>query len=66
MVNRSQFAGRLKKWKAASINTSLIKARSELAALDSLNKDDPSNEPKIIAHQKKCDDLSLRYQAAKQ
>jgi chromosome segregation ATPase len=66
MVKRSQLAGRLRKWKAASINTTLIKARSELAVLASLNKDDPSNESKIIAHQKKCDDLSLRYQAAKQ
>jgi chromosome segregation ATPase len=66
LVKRSQLAGRLKKWKAASINTTLIKARSELAVLASLNKDDPSNESKIIAHRKKCDDLSLRYQAAKQ
>ncbi|MBT7970798.1 MAG: hypothetical protein HN570_07350 [Verrucomicrobia bacterium] len=66
MVKRSQFAGRLKKWKAASINTSLIQARSELAALASLNQDDPSTAPKFIAQQKKYDDLSLRYQAAKQ
>ena len=66
MVKRSQFAERLKKWKAASINTSLIQARSELAALASLNQDDPSTAPKFIAHQKKYDDLSLRYQAAKQ
>ena len=66
LVKRSQLAGRLKKWKAASINTTLIKARSELAVLASLNKDDPSNESKIIAHRKKCDGLSLRYQAAKQ
>lgn len=66
MVKRSQIAGRLKKWKAASINKSLIQARSELEALSSFNKDDPSIVPKIIAHQKKCDDLSLRYQAAKQ
>ena len=66
MVKRSQFARRLKKWKAASINTSLIQARSELAALASLNQDDPSTAPKFIAHQKKYDDLSLRYQAAKQ
>ena len=66
MVKRSQFAERLKKWKAASINTSLIQARSELAALASLNQDDPSTAPEFIAHQKKYDDLSLRYQAAKQ
>jgi chromosome segregation ATPase len=66
MVKRSQFAERLKKWKAASINTSLIQARSELAALASLNQDDPSTAPKFIAQQKKYDDLSLRYQAAKQ
>ena len=66
MVKRSQIAGHLKKWKAASINTSLIQARSELAALSSLNEDDPSIVPKIIVHQKKCDDLFLRYQAAKQ
>ena len=66
MVKRSQFARRLKKWKAASINTSLIQARSELAALASLNQDDPSTALKFIAHQKRYDDLSLRYKAAKQ
>jgi hypothetical protein len=57
MVKRSQIADASRKWKAASINTSLIQARSELAALSSLNKDDPSIAPKIIVHQKKCDDL---------
>ncbi|MDG2398960.1 MAG: hypothetical protein P8M04_00165 [Akkermansiaceae bacterium] len=65
MAKRSQFAGRLKTWQAASINTSLIQARSELAELASLNNEDPSIASKIVAHQKKCDDLYSKYQAAK-
>ena len=63
IVKRSQFAERLKKWKAAAINTSLIEARSELAELALLEKDDPSIATKIVAHQRKCDDLSSKYQA---
>ena len=63
IFKRSQFAERLKKWKAAAINTSLIEARSELAELASLEKDDPSIATKIVVHKRKCDDLSSKYQA---
>jgi WD40 repeat protein len=63
IFKRSQFAERLKKWQAAAINTSLIQARSELAELASLEKDDPSIATKIVVHKRKCDDLSSKYQA---
>ena len=62
MDKRSKFAERLKRWKAAAVNTSLIQARSELASMD---KDDPAVASKFVAHQRKCDDLALKYQAAK-
>lgn len=65
MAQRSQFTGRLKKWQAATINTDLIQARSDLTSLILLEKDDLSTAPKIIVQKKKIDDLSSKYQAAK-
>lgn len=64
-AKESQFAARLKKWQAATINTSLIQARAELADLVLLKDEDPSVAPKIAAQQKKCEDLAVQYQAAK-
>lgn len=62
MDKRSKFAEHLKKWKAAAVNTRLIQARLELASID---KDDPAVASKIVELQRKCDDLALKYQAAK-
>ena len=62
MDKRSKFAERLKKWKTAAVNTRLIETRLELASID---KDDPAVASKIVELQRKCDDLALKYQAAK-
>ena len=62
MDKRSKFAERLKKWKAAAVNTRLIQTRLELASID---KDDPAVASKIVELQRKCDDLALKYQASK-
>ena len=62
MDKRSKFAERLKKWKTAAVNTRLIETRLELASID---KDDPTVASKIVELQRKCDDLALKYQAAK-
>ncbi len=62
MDKRSKSAERLKKWKTAAVNTRLIQTRLELASID---KDDPAVASKIVELQRKCDDLALKYQAAK-
>ena len=62
MDKRSKFAERLKKWKAAAVNTRFIQTQLELASID---KDDPAVASKIVELQRKCDDLALKYQAAK-
>lgn len=61
----SQFAGRLKKWNAAAINTNLIQAHSDLSELILMKEEDQSVPPKIVAQQRKCDELAAKYQAAK-
>ncbi|MEN8773421.1 MAG: c-type cytochrome domain-containing protein [Akkermansiaceae bacterium] len=61
-----QFTARLRKWNAAVINTDLIQARSELSELVILREEDPSVTPKIATQQTKCDELTVKYQAAKE
>jgi hypothetical protein len=65
IASQSQFTDRLKRWQAAAINTDLLQAKAELAEFLLLKDEDPSVGPKIIAHQKKCDELAAKYQAAK-
>jgi len=64
-ANQGRFAIQIKKWKAASINTQLIRTREEIESLTFKKEEDPSVQGKIAAAQKRYEVLLAQYQGAK-
>ncbi len=60
-----QYAAKVKKWKAAAINTQLIQTREQLISLTAQKEEDPKLAPKIAETQKRHDTLLAQYQTAK-